>query len=93
MEDSFFERISKEIQACSLKNRLESFLPVNIFQILENKNDVITMFIESEDVINEVISYIQIIEENYSPDPIRNLQLEIPVMILDFKELVLEQCP
>ena len=76
-----------------MKNRLEYFLPVNIFQILETKSELSCMLIESDDVINEVISYLEIIQENCSPDPIHNLQLSIPVMVLDFKELVLEQCP
>lgn len=51
------------------------------------------MYEESQDVINEVIQYLDILFENYVPELLTEFYINIPVAILDYNELVVQLCP
>jgi len=43
--------------------------------------------------MNEVLEYIEILDENFVPDVLSNLYINIPVAILDYKELIADNQP
>lgn len=71
-----------------LKNRLMAFLPKPIFHIFLTKYEGRNLFEESDDLINEVIGFTEILEENFVPETLSDLYLNIPVEILDYNQLV-----
>ena len=56
--------------------------------MLENSSDGELVFEDSDDCINEVIGYLDILTE--IDNPMENLYINFPVAIMDFKDLVIE---
>jgi hypothetical protein len=40
-----------------------------------------------------MLSFMTIIVENFTPDPVYALYINMPIITLDFKDLILGQCP
>jgi hypothetical protein len=64
------------------------FLPPQIFHIFEQRYDGCILFEQNDDIMTEVVDYIAILDENFVPDILSNLYINIPVAILDYKELI-----
>ena len=85
-----YEKVERDVSLLSIKNRLMNFLPPKIGQILENKFELQRYFDDSEDAMVQMLSFVQIIVDDFSPDPVFDLSINYPIICLDFKDLVLE---
>ena len=45
-------------------------------------------FEESQDCINEILSYLEILIENFIPEVYEDFSINLPIAILDFKDLI-----